>query len=130
MNADEIHMLRAIELAKRGEGLTRPNPPVGAVLVQDGEIIAEGWHKKAGGPHAEVACLQSVTGTLKSASLYVTLEPCSTQGKTPPCTDLILEKGIGRVVVSVVDRNPEHAGQGLELLRNAGVEVVSGVCEA
>ncbi len=126
---DMQYMMRAIELAKQGEGLTRPNPPVGAVLVQDGEIIAEGWHEKAGGPHAEVNCLQSATGNLKSTVLYVTLEPCSTHGRTPPCTDLILEKGIGRVVVSVKDLNPKHAGRGLELLENAGVEVVSGVCE-
>ncbi len=123
-------MMRAIELARKGEGLTRPNPPVGSVLVLDGRIIAEGWHQKAGGPHAEVNCLQSATGNLKSATLYVTLEPCSTQGRTPPCTDLILEKGIGRVVISVKDLNPKHAGRGLDLLRQAGVEVVSGVCEA
>jgi diaminohydroxyphosphoribosylaminopyrimidine deaminase/5-amino-6-(5-phosphoribosylamino)uracil reductase len=122
-------MKRALELARQGEGLTRPNPPVGAVLVQDGEIIAEGWHQKAGGPHAEVNCLQSAIGNLQSAILYVTLEPCSTEGRTPPCTDLILEKGIGRVVVSVEDLNPQHAGRGLELLKEAGVEVVTGICE-
>ncbi|MBN2684500.1 MAG: bifunctional diaminohydroxyphosphoribosylaminopyrimidine deaminase/5-amino-6-(5-phosphoribosylamino)uracil reductase RibD [Pontiellaceae bacterium] len=130
MKIDEQYMQRAIELAKRGEGLTRPNPPVGAVLVQDAEIIAEGWHRKAGQDHAERDCLKSVGGDLKSASLYVTLEPCSTHGRTPPCTELILEKGIGRVVVSVTDLNPKHAGRGLEILRDAGVEVVSGVCEA
>ena len=130
MNKDEKYMLRAIELAKMGEGLTRPNPPVGAVLVCDDEIIAEGWHRAAGQDHAERDCLKSATGNLKSAILYVTLEPCSTQGRTPPCTDLILEKGIGRVVVSVEDLNPKHDGRGLELLQEAGVEVVSGVCEA
>ena len=129
MNIDEKYMMRAIELAKQGEGLTRPNPPVGAVLVQDGRIIAEGWHEKAGDPHAEVNCLQSAIGDLQSAILYVTLEPCSTQGLTPPCTDLILEKGIGRVVVSVNDLNPKHAGRGLDILKAAGVEVVSGICE-
>jgi diaminohydroxyphosphoribosylaminopyrimidine deaminase/5-amino-6-(5-phosphoribosylamino)uracil reductase len=130
MSEDEKYMRRAIELAERGEGLTRPNPPVGAVLVQDGKIVGEGWHERAGGPHAEVNGLQSASGDLKSASLYVTLEPCSTQGRTPPCTDLIQEKGIGRVVVSVKDLNPKHEGRGLELLRDAGVEVVSGMCEA
>jgi diaminohydroxyphosphoribosylaminopyrimidine deaminase/5-amino-6-(5-phosphoribosylamino)uracil reductase len=130
MSEDEKYMRRAIELAERGEGLTRPNPPVGAVLVQDGKIVGEGWHERAGGPHAEVNGLQSAIGDLKSASLYVTLEPCSTQGRTPPCTDLIQEKGIGRVVVSVKDLNPKHEGRGLELLRDAGVEVVSGMCEA
>jgi diaminohydroxyphosphoribosylaminopyrimidine deaminase/5-amino-6-(5-phosphoribosylamino)uracil reductase len=129
MNTDEKYMMRAIELAKRGEGLTRPNPPVGAVLVQNGEVIAEGWHEKAGGAHAEVNCLKSAIGDLKSAILYVTLEPCSTQGQTPPCTDLIREKGIGRVVVSMMDPNPLHAGEGLKILEETGVEVVSGICE-
>ena len=132
MTSDEQHMMRAIELAKRGEGLTRPNPPVGAVLVQEGKIISEGWHEKAGGNHAERACLEKFkpqAQSLRSASLYVTLEPCSTHGRTPPCTDLILEKGIGRVVVSVEDLNPKHAGRGLEILREAGIEVVSGICE-
>ncbi|NLX24481.1 MAG: bifunctional diaminohydroxyphosphoribosylaminopyrimidine deaminase/5-amino-6-(5-phosphoribosylamino)uracil reductase RibD [Lentisphaerae bacterium] len=130
MTADEKYMLRAIDLARRGEGLTRPNPPVGAVLVRDDEILAEGWHRKAGEDHAERDCLKSAGGDLKSATLYVTLEPCSTHGRTPPCTDLILEKGVGRVVVSVKDLNPKHAGRGLELLRDAGVAVVFGVCEA
>ncbi len=132
MTADEKHMLRAIELARRGEGLTRPNPPVGAVLVRDGEIIAEGWHEKAGSDHAERACLKNLTPAsqnLEAATLYVTLEPCSTHGRTPPCTDLILEQGIGRVVVSVKDMNPQHAGRGLDILRKAGVEVDSGICE-
>ena len=132
MNNDIKHMMRALELAKRGEGLTRPNPPVGAVLVLDGEIISEGWHQQAGCDHAERACLNNLkpgAPNLATAALYVTLEPCSTQGKTPPCTELILEKGIGRVVVSVADLNPKHAGRGLDVLRAAGVEVVTGVCE-
>jgi diaminohydroxyphosphoribosylaminopyrimidine deaminase/5-amino-6-(5-phosphoribosylamino)uracil reductase len=127
-------MMRAIGLAKMGEGLTRPNPPVGAVLVQNGEVIAEGWHEKSGGDHAERACLKAWSmehgaGSVKSATLYITLEPCSTHGRTPPCTDLILEKDIGRVVVSVADLNPKHAGRGLDILKNAGVEVVAGICE-
>ncbi len=121
-------MLRAIELARRGEGLTRPNPPVGAVLVLDGQVVAEGWHERAGGPHAEVNCLESAGGDLRRSTLHVTLEPCSTRGRTPPCTDLILRKGVGRVVVSVKDLNPRHAGRGLQILRDAGVEVVCGVC--
>ena len=132
MNCDEKYMLRAIELAKMGEGLTRPNPPVGAVLVLEDHVVAEGWHHKAGEDHAERDCLKKlppIAVSLKFATLYVTLEPCSTHGKTPPCTDIILEKGIGRVVVSVVDLNPAHAGRGLKLLEDAGVEVVSGVCE-
>ncbi len=124
-------MSRALDLARRGEGLTRPNPPVGAVLVQNGKIIAEGFHKKAGGPHAEVNCLRKLkpgAQSLRSSTLYVTLEPCSTHGKTPPCTDLILERGIRRVVVGCNDPNPSHAGKGLRKLRRAGVEVTGGVC--
>jgi diaminohydroxyphosphoribosylaminopyrimidine deaminase/5-amino-6-(5-phosphoribosylamino)uracil reductase len=130
MNLHEPFMQRALALARRGEGLTRPNPPVGAVLVQNGQIIAEGFHKKAGDPHAEVNCLKSAIGNLKSSILYVTLEPCSTSGRTPPCTDLILERGIRRVVVGTNDPNPAHAGRGIRLLRRAGVEVITGVCRA
>ncbi len=133
MTADEKHMMRAMELARLGEGMTRPNPPVGAVLVLEGHVVAEGWHREAGGDHAERDCLGKlppIAASLINATLYVTLEPCSTHGRTPPCTDLILEKGIGRVVVSVEDLNPAHAGHGLAVLREAGVEVVSGVCEA
>ena len=133
-SVDDIkYMLRAIELARKGEGLTRPNPPVGAVLVIDDQIIAEGWHRKAGEDHAERDCLGKlppIATSLQHATLYITLEPCSTHGRTPPCADIILEKGIGRVVVSVVDLNPQHAGRGLELLKNAGVEVVTGICES
>ncbi len=132
MIADEKYMMRAIELAKLGEGLTRPNPPVGAVLVLEDHIVAEGWHRKAGADHAERDCLKKlppIAASLKFATLYVTLEPCSTQGRTPPCTDIILEKRIGRVVVAVEDLNPKHAGRGLEILRAAGVDVVVGVCE-
>ncbi len=132
MNIDEKYMMRAIELAKRGEGLTRPNPPVGAVLVLEDQVVAEGWHRQAGEDHAERDCLNQllpIAASLKHATLYVTLEPCSTQGRTPPCTDLILEKGIGRVVISVNDLNPKHAGRGLERLKAAGIQVVSGICE-
>lgn len=130
MTAHEPFMQRALALARRGEGLTRPNPPVGAVLVQNGKIIAEGFHKKAGGPHAEVNCLKSAIGNLQSAILYVTLEPCSTYGRTPPCTDLILAHGISRVVIGAKDPNPAHAGRGIRILRHAGVEVITGVCRA
>lgn len=130
MSSHEPFMQRALALAKRGEGLTRPNPPVGAVLVQNGKIIAEGFHKKAGGPHAEVNCLSKVPKIGKSAVLYVTLEPCSTYGRTPPCTDLILERGVKRVVVGAKDPNPAHAGRGIRILRRAGVEVIAGICRA
>ena len=133
MSPHEPFMQRALALAKRGEGLTRPNPPVGAVLVQNGKIIAEGFHKKAGLDHAERACLKSLKSkaqSLKSATLYVTLEPCSTFGRTPPCIDLILERGIRRVVIGAKDPNPAHAGRGIRILRRAGVEVITGVCRA
>ena len=132
MDKDIQYMMRAIELARRGEGMTRPNPPVGAVLVLEDHIVAEGWHRKAGEDHAERDCLNKlppIASSLKNATLYVTLEPCSTHGRTPPCTEIILEKGVGRVVVSVTDLNPQHAGRGLEILRDAGVDVVVGVCE-
>ena len=130
MTSHEPFMQRALALARRGEGLTRPNPPVGAVLVQNGKIITEGYHKKAGGPHAEVNCLKSATGNLKSATLYVTLEPCSTFGRTPPCTDLILARGIRRIVIGTKDPNPVHTGRGIRILRRAGVEVITGVCRS
>lgn len=121
-------MRRALELARLGEGLTRPNPPVGALLVQNGKITSEGFHKKAGGPHAEVNCLKKVPKVGKTATLYISLEPCSTSGRTPPCTELILERGIRRVVVGCLDPNPAHAGRGIRKLRRAGVEVITGVC--
>jgi len=131
MSLHEPFMQRALALAKRGEGLTRPNPPVGAVLVQNGQIIAEGFHKKAGLDHAERACLKkSPIANLQSSILYVTLEPCSTTGRTPPCTDLIIECGIRRVVIGCKDPNPAHAGRGIRILRRAGVEVSTGICRA
>jgi diaminohydroxyphosphoribosylaminopyrimidine deaminase/5-amino-6-(5-phosphoribosylamino)uracil reductase len=130
MSLHEPFMQRALALAKRGEGLTRPNPPVGAVLVQNGKIIAEGFHKKAGLDHAERVCLKSAVGNLKSSILYVSLEPCSTTGRTPPCTDLIIERGIRRVVIGCKDPNPAHTGRGIRILRRAGVEVITGVCRA
>ncbi len=130
-SVDEVFMLQALVLARLAEGMTRPNPPVGAVLVKNGEIVADGFHARAGFDHAERACLKKVADgeDLSDATLYVTLEPCCTHGKTPPCTDIILEKGVGRVVVSVVDLNPDHAGRGLKILEDAGVVVETGVCE-
>lgn len=133
MSPHEPFMQRALALARRGEGLTRPNPPVGAVLVQNGKIIAEGFHKKAGLDHAERVCLKNLKSkaqSLRSFTLYVTLEPCSTQGLTPPCTELILARGIKRVVIGAKDPNPAHAGRGIRILRRAGVEVITGVCRA
>ncbi len=123
-------MRRALTLARRGEGHTRPNPPVGAVLVKDGRIIGEGYHQRAGGPHAELEALGSCVSDPQGATLYVTLEPCSTSGRTPACTDAILRHRLARVVAGTTDPNPNHAGRGFELLRRAGLEVFEGVCAA
>ncbi len=128
--ADARWMSLALALARRGEGKTRPNPPVGAVVVKAGRAVGRGYHRKAGGPHAEVWALREAGARAKGATLYVTLEPCSTWGRTPPCTDAILKAGIVRVVVATGDPNPRHKGRGLKLLRAAGVAVRSGVLEA
>ena len=127
------YIARCIEIARRGEYYVAPNPMVGAVLVgADGTILAEGWHEKYGEAHAEVNCFkhfeQSITN-LKDCTLFVSLEPCSHYGKTPPCAKLIIEKGVGRVVVGMLDPNPLVAGKGVQLLRDAGIEVVVGVME-
>jgi diaminohydroxyphosphoribosylaminopyrimidine deaminase/5-amino-6-(5-phosphoribosylamino)uracil reductase len=122
-------MQQALDLASRGAGLTRPNPPVGAVLVRNGKVVGTGWHKQAGGPHAEVMAVASAKGPLKGASMYVTLEPCSTAGRTPPCCDLILKHRIKNVIISALDPNPLHAGGGVALLREAGVNVKTGVLQ-
>lgn len=129
-------MLRCLDLATRGAGHVSPNPMVGAVLVHaDGTVLGEGWHQRYGEAHAEVQAIaeaeqQHGVETLRAATLYVNLEPCSHHGKTPPCTDLILEKGIPRVVVGMTDPFPKVAGQGLARLRDHGVEVTVGVREA
>ena len=123
-------MRRALALARRGEGLTRPNPPVGAVIVKAGRLLAKGFHACAGKPHAEAIALRMAGRSARGATLYVTLEPCCTHGRTPPCADAILRAGISRVVVAAIDRNPRHAGRGLALLRRHGVKVETGVCEA
>lgn len=128
--ADSAWMARALALARRGEGLTRPNPPVGAVLVRGGRVVGEGWHRRAGGPHAEVFALRAAGASARGATAYVTLEPCSTHGRTPPCTEALIGAGIARVVAAVLDPNPSHAGRGLRRLRAAGIEVSCGVCEA
>lgn len=117
-------LLRALELARQGWGDTHPNPMVGAVLTEGGQVVAEGFHARAGEPHAEVMALRALgRRPAPGATLHVTLEPCSTHGRTPPCVQAILEAGIRRVVVGTVDPNPAHAGQGLGLLRAAGAEV-------
>jgi diaminohydroxyphosphoribosylaminopyrimidine deaminase/5-amino-6-(5-phosphoribosylamino)uracil reductase len=122
---DERFMRRALALARRGLGKTSPNPAVGAVLVRKGRIVGEGWHKRAGGPHAEVVALRGVNA--RGATLYVTLEPCSTWGRTPPCTDAIIAAGVKRVVVAARDPNPKHNGRGLKMLRGAGIRVEAGL---
>lgn len=118
-------MRRALTLARRGIGHTSPNPMVGAVLVNDtGAIIAEGYHRKAGGPHAEAAALARAGESARGATLYVTLEPCNHTGRTPPCTDAIIASGVRRVVCATADPNPQVAGGGLKRLRQAGIEVL------
>lgn len=131
MEVEEKYMARCIQLARSGAGHTRPNPMVGAVVVADGRIIGEGFHRKGGGPHAEVNAIAAVKEEklLENSTLYVSLEPCSHWGKTPPCASLILEKKIPRVVVGCLDPFPEVSGRGVQLLRQAGVEVVTGVLE-
>lgn len=121
---EKKYMERAIELAKKGMGFTSPNPMVGAVIVKDGRIIGEGYHKKCGELHAERNALASLTEPAEGATIYVTLEPCCHYGKTPPCTEAIIEHKLGKVVIGSKDPNPLVAGKGTALLREAGIEVV------
>lgn len=122
-------MRRAIALAKQGGGFVHPNPLVGCVVVKDGQVIAEGYHEKYGEFHAERNALTRCKADTTGATLYVTLEPCCHYGKTPPCTDIIIEKGIAKVFVGILDPNPLVAGKGVKILQDAGIEVVSGLCE-
>lgn len=126
---DIKYMERALELAQKGVGYTNPNPLVGAVIVKDGKIIGEGYHEVYGGNHAEVNAFKNATEDVKGATMYVTLEPCAHYGKTPPCVNAIVEKGIKKVVVSLGDPNPEVEGRGIKFLRDNGIEVVTGVLE-
>ena len=126
---DIEYMRRAIELAERGVGFTNPNPMVGAVIVKGGKVIGEGWHERCGEWHAERNAFKNCTVPAEGATMYVTLEPCCHYGKTPPCTEAIIEHGIARVVVGMEDPNPLVAGKGIALLREAGIEVVCGVEE-
>lgn len=142
---DHAMMARALRLAQRGLNTTTPNPRVGCVLVRDGHVIAEGWHERAGGPHAEAAALASIVGagahcvpgnplrgqaTARGATAYVTLEPCSHFGRTPPCADALIAAGVARVIAAMRDPNPLVAGQGLARLEAAGVAVAAGLLEA
>jgi diaminohydroxyphosphoribosylaminopyrimidine deaminase/5-amino-6-(5-phosphoribosylamino)uracil reductase len=116
-------MERALALAERGRGTTCPNPLVGAVFTRGDEVVGEGWHERPGEPHAEVHALRAAGERARGATLYVTLEPCSYHGRTPPCVDALIEAGVARVVVGSVDANPEVHGQGIARLRTAGIEV-------
>lgn len=123
----EKMMRRALLLARKGVGRTSPNPAVGCVVVRDGRIVGEGWHKKAGTPHAEVHALNQAGQLARGADLYVTLEPCSHFGKTPPCADAVIAAGIARVFIGMIDPNPRVSGSGVSRLRAAGIEVVAGI---
>ena len=129
-DADVRHMRSALELAAGGTGWVSPNPLVGCVIVNSGEVVGRGYHQRFGGPHAEVHALREAGNRAKGAVLYVTLEPCCHTGKTPPCVDAILQARLGRVVAAMRDPNPRVDGGGLSRLESAGVEVTVGVCEA
>jgi diaminohydroxyphosphoribosylaminopyrimidine deaminase/5-amino-6-(5-phosphoribosylamino)uracil reductase len=122
-------MKRALALAKKGIGKTFPNPAVGCVIVKNGIIVGEGWHKRAGGPHAEVHALAMAGSEARSADVYVTLEPCSHTGKTPPCSQALIRAGVRRVVAGMSDPNPLVGGSGLQALQRSGIETLSGVLE-
>jgi diaminohydroxyphosphoribosylaminopyrimidine deaminase / 5-amino-6-(5-phosphoribosylamino)uracil reductase len=133
---DRFAMTRALELAARGAATTQPNPRVGCVVAKDGQIIGEGWHERAGGPHAEVAALRAVQqspgglANARDATVYVNLEPCSHHGRTPPCSDALVNARVGRVVFAIPDPNPKVAGRGAVMLTQAGIKVDMGLMEA
>ncbi len=127
---DVAMMSRALQLAERGRYTTDPNPRVGCVLAIEGQVIAEGWHEMAGGPHAEIVALEKAGEMARGATAYVTLEPCCHHGKTPPCSDALIKAGVARVVAAMEDPNPKVAGQGLKQLQDAGIEVTSGLLQA
>src|SRR6202167_3806452 len=124
---DRGHIARALELAARGLYTTDPNPRVGCVVVREGRVIGEGWHVRAGEPHAEVLALRAAGPEARGACAYVTLEPCSHTGRTPPCADALIAAGVARVVCSSVDPNPKVAGSGIERLKAAGIAVSAGL---
>ena len=126
---DVHYMARAVELARKGHYSTHPNPRVGCVIVRDGQTVGEGWHERAGEPHAEVHALRAAGELARGATAYVTLEPCSHHGRTPPCADALVNAGLARVVAAMQDPNPEVAGRGLQRLQQAGIATESGVLE-
>ncbi len=123
-------MRRALALARKGVGRTSPNPAVGCVIVRDNVVVGEGWHQKAGTPHAEVHALRQAGALASGADLYVTLEPCSHFGKTPPCADALVDARVARVFIGMIDPNPRVSGSGIAKLRSAGIEVISGLLES
>ncbi|WP_160241709.1 MULTISPECIES: bifunctional diaminohydroxyphosphoribosylaminopyrimidine deaminase/5-amino-6-(5-phosphoribosylamino)uracil reductase RibD [Acinetobacter] len=129
LTQDQIWMQRAIELARLGQYSTKPNPNVGCVLVKDGQLVGEGYHPRAGQPHAEVFALRDAGDAARGATAYVTLEPCAHYGRTPPCAKGLVEAGVARVVVACPDPNPLVAGKGVQILRDAGIQVEVGVLE-
>jgi len=129
MKSDEIYISQCFNLAEKGLGNVSPNPLVGCVIVKDNKVIATGYHHKFGEKHAEIDALDKIAGKAKDAILYVNLEPCCFEGKTPPCTERIIKEGIKKVVISMKDPNQKVQGKGIEKLQNAGIEVVSGIME-
>lgn len=130
LSQDQIWMQRAIRLAQQGQYSTRPNPNVGCVIVKDGQVVGEGFHPRAGQPHAEVFAIRDAGALTQGATAYVTLEPCAHYGRTPPCAKGLVEAGIAQVVVACSDPNPLVAGKGIQILQEAGIQVTTGVCEA
>jgi diaminohydroxyphosphoribosylaminopyrimidine deaminase/5-amino-6-(5-phosphoribosylamino)uracil reductase len=128
--ADHGHMARALRLAEQGLTTATPNPRVGCVIVRDGEVVGEGWHVRAGEPHAEVHALRAAGERARGATAYVTLEPCSHHGRTPPCANALIDAGLARVVAAMTDPNPQVAGQGVQLLTLAGIRAEVGLLEA
>jgi diaminohydroxyphosphoribosylaminopyrimidine deaminase/5-amino-6-(5-phosphoribosylamino)uracil reductase len=126
---DLLSMARALELARKGVYSTHPNPRVGCVIVAAGQVVGEGWHARAGEPHAEVHALRQAGAKARGATAYVTLEPCSHHGRTPPCAEALVQAGVARVVAAMQDPNPQVAGRGLARLQEAGIEVACGVLE-
>ena len=126
-SSDRLAMQECLQLAAKGEGFVSPNPLVGAVLMKQGKIVARGYHRFFGGPHAEVECLASYHGTFEDTTLYVNLEPCSHYGKTPPCAELLAASPIPRIVVAMADPNPLVSGRGISRLRRAGKRVDVGI---
>jgi diaminohydroxyphosphoribosylaminopyrimidine deaminase/5-amino-6-(5-phosphoribosylamino)uracil reductase len=129
---EQKYMQVALKLARQGISVIEPNPAVGAVIIKGSRIIGKGWHKKFGGPHAEINALEDCKkkgASPQGATMYITLEPCCHYGKTPPCTDAIIAAGLAKIVIATIDPSEHANGKGIERLRNAGIEVKVGVCE-